>query len=145
MRRCFKCGETKEESEFLNAKKNRWCRDCNRALARDWYAANPARSMLASARKRAKKNGLPFDLELSDIKIPAYCPVLGIPLVAAASKGAPTPNSPSIDRIKPELGYTKGNILVVSLKANQIKSNATLEEILKVYEFYNWQINAGVA
>lgn len=142
---CFKCGEAKEETEFLNAKKNRWCRECNRALARDWYAANPARSMLASARKRAKKQGLPFDITIEDIKIPPYCPALGIPLVPAASRGAPTPNSPSLDRIKPELGYVKGNVIVVSLRANQIKSNASLEEIKMVYDFYEWQMNADVA
>lgn len=41
-------------------------------------------------------------------------------------------DSPSIDRIIPELGYTKGNIRVISNRANLLKSNATIEELQKV-------------
>lgn len=47
------------------------------------------------------------------------------------------PNSPSLDKIVPELGYVKGNIVVVSLRANQIKSDATIEELQAVAKFYN--------
>jgi hypothetical protein len=92
--------------------------------------------MLRSARKRAKASGVPFDLELKDIVIPEFCPALGLKLVAGGNGHAPTPNSPSIDRVKPHLGYVKSNIIVVSLKANQIKSSATVEEIMKVAKFY---------
>ena len=45
--------------------------------------------------------------------------------------------SPSLDRIIPEKGYVKGNIIVVSLKANTMKNNATIEEIKNLYDFYN--------
>jgi hypothetical protein len=144
MKHCNVCDTKKIVEEFYKSA-GKTCKDCMKAYNRDWHAANPARAMLRSARRRALKYDIPFDIVVSDIKIPTYCPALGIPLVAAAENNAPTPNSPSLDRIKPELGYVKGNIIVVSLKANQIKSNATLEEILKVYEFYDWQINAGVA
>ena len=43
-------------------------------------------------------------------------------------------DSPSLDRIVSSLGYVKGNIRVISYKANRVKSNATLEELRKVYE-----------
>ena len=33
-------------------------------------------------------------------------------------------------------GYVKENILVVSMKANRIKTDATVEEIRKVADFY---------
>lgn len=36
---------------------------------------------------------------------------------------------PSLDKIIPKLGYVKGNVWVVSNKANRIKSNATIEEL----------------
>ena len=36
---------------------------------------------------------------------------------------------PSIDRIIPELGYVRGNIRTISLRANILRSNATFEEI----------------
>ncbi len=45
-------------------------------------------------------------------------------------------SSPSLDRIIPEKGYVKGNVIVVSNKANVIKNNATPEEIIAVGEFY---------
>lgn len=143
-KKCKSCDKEKPDEHFYKSS-GRTCKDCMRQSNRDYHAENPARSMLRSARKRAVKYGLPFDLKLADIKIPVYCPALGIPLIAGGNAHAPTDNSPSLDRIKPELGYVKGNVIVVSLRANRIKTDATLEEILKVYEFYDWQMNADVA
>lgn len=37
--------------------------------------------------------------------------------------------SPSLDRVDNTRGYVPGNVLVISWKANQIKSNATLAEL----------------
>lgn len=112
------------------------CIECMRLNNKEWHANNPARAMLRSAKKRASANGVPFELTIEDIKIPKKCPVLGIPLIAGAVNGGSTNNSPSIDRIKPELGYVVGNILIVSMLANQIKSSATPEQIMKVAQFY---------
>ena len=44
--------------------------------------------------------------------------------------------SPSFDRIYPKKGYVKGNIVIVSNKANRIKTDATVDEIRKVADFY---------
>jgi hypothetical protein len=44
--------------------------------------------------------------------------------------------TPSIDRIDPKKGYVKENIIVVSMKANRIKTDATIDEIRKVADFY---------
>jgi hypothetical protein len=78
-----------------------------------------------SAKSRAKEKGLEFDIEVSDIIIPEFCPILGIPLI---SSDKITPNTPSIDRRDPTKGYIKGNIAVISQKANRKKSNLTIEE-----------------
>lgn len=43
-------------------------------------------------------------------------------------------DSPSLDKIIPSLGYAKGNIWVISYRANTIKNNCTFEEIQKLYE-----------
>jgi len=83
--------------------------------------------MWAAAKKRAKTKGLAFSLELSDIVIPERCPLLDILFIANKGLGA-LPNSPSLDKIIPKLGYVKGNIQVISNKANIMKSSATLEE-----------------
>lgn len=68
--------------------------------------------------------------------IPDFCPVLGLPLYRNTGGLAQGPNSPSLDRIDPALGYVKGNVNVISSKANAIKSNATPEELLRVAAYY---------
>lgn len=76
---------------------------------------------------RAKKKGLTFDLVESDLVVPEFCPVLGIPLTY--TPGAKTDNSPSVDRIDSSKGYTKDNIEVISWRANNLKKDATLDEL----------------
>ena len=109
------------------------CRLCNNAYMHAWHRRDPRRSMLINARSRAKLSGLPFNLELSDLVIPDECPVLHIKLISGLKKQAD--NSPSLDRIIPELGYVKKNFAIISLKANRIKNNATLEELERVTEY----------
>ena len=86
-----------------------------------------ARKLLKYAKYRAKKYSLDFDLVLADITIPDKCPILGIQLVENPVHS--NSNSPSIDRIDSSKGYLKGNIQVISHKANTMKSNASLEEL----------------
>ena len=82
------------------------------------------------AKQRAKKLGVRFDLKLEDIQIPKFCPVLGIEL--KPNKEMSGDSSPSVDRIHPERGYVKGNIQIISQRANQIKSDSTIEELEKL-------------
>jgi hypothetical protein len=87
-----------------------------------------------SAKRRSKKYNITFDLNIDDIVVPDVCPVLNIPLMLG--DGVSFDGSPTIDRIIPDLGYTRGNIIVVSMKANRIKNNASIDELKKVYEYY---------
>ena len=86
-----------------------------------------------NASQRARVYGLPFDLKITDIVVPERCPILGFKLVINYKHAGP--DSPSLDRIDPALGYVVGNIQVVSHKANTIKSNATTDELRKVLAF----------
>jgi hypothetical protein len=85
------------------------------------------KTMVYSARHRAKLLGLPFDLDYEDIVIPEVCPVLGIRMDLNCEEQSR--NSPSLDRIIPELGYVKGNIQVISWQANTMKNNASVQEL----------------
>lgn len=110
-----------------------------RAQTRASYERNKELWILGNIRTRARQQGVPFDLTVADILPPAVCPVLGIPLVRndQGSKGGPQPNSPAVDRIFPERGYVKGNVIVVSHLANCIKQNATPDQIRRVADFYD--------
>lgn len=91
--------------------------------------------ILRRAKTRAKKNNIPFDIDVEDIIIPKYCPVFGLELkskLGTRQGHGPNDNSPSIDRVNPELGYVKGNVRIISHKANTIKNNATIEDLRKV-------------
>ena len=83
--------------------------------------------MLARAKSRAKKNNLPFNLELDDIAIPERCPLLGIKIESNNFRNSP--NNPSLDKIIPEKGYIKGNVWVISNRANTLKNDASLQEL----------------
>ena len=96
-------------------------------------AENPASWMLASCKARAKKFKIEFDLEKEDIIIPEFCPVLGIKLIMA--KGKMNHNSPTLDRINNNLGYIKGNVCVISWRANSLKSDADSNEIKLILDY----------
>ena len=102
-----------------------------------WRTKNPEAYLLHMAKSRAKKMGWDFDLEIEDIQIPASCPILGIPLfIRQGNKDTgKNPNNPSLDRINSSLGYIKGNIQVISWRANDLKKNGTLEEFTKIVEY----------
>ena len=88
--------------------------------------------MLARAKSRAKKNNLPFNIELADIIIPERCPLLGIKIESTEFRNSP--NNPSLDKIIPEKGYIKGNVWVISNRANTLKNDATLTELKTLVE-----------
>lgn len=88
-------------------------------------------ALLLSLRQRSKERDIPFDLELEDIPdMPELCPILQVPMVRN------TPYAPSADRIKCHLGYVKGNIQIISRKANTMKLNATDEELILFSEYW---------
>jgi len=91
--------------------------------------------MVRMARSRAKQNDIPFNITKDDINVPKNCPVLGIPLIVG--NNVMSDNSPTIDRIVPEKGYTKGNVVVISARANRLKSDASIYEMQQIFEFYH--------
>ena len=100
---------------------------------------------LRDLRQRCRRQGIPFDLTVADVAAPSHCPVLGIPLVpdgvgvkvgnGKRLVGGRKENSASIDRIRPELGYVRGNVRVISWRANRLRNDATLWEMERVVEY----------
>ena len=110
----------------------------NRKKYEEFYEENKRRrdtdyNLHMYARRRAKKYGIPFDIKISDVIVPEFCPVLGIKL--KPSKDSLDDFSPTLDKIVPELGYVKGNVCVISNRANRIKSDGTIKEHEKIISY----------
>lgn len=134
------CKECKKQYDFIyrqsdkvqNAQKSQKYRDRKKEYQKS-LSIDPRFGMLQSAKARAVKYNFPFNLTIDDIVIPKTCPILEILLEKKeyGKGGSFQPNSPSLDKIIPKNGYVKGNVIVISMKANIMKSNATIEELEK--------------
>ena len=106
------------------------------------YKRSRISSTLSAARQRAKQKNLPFDIDTTYL-VSIYptddrCPVFGTVMTfgfTPTKRSGGNPDSPSLDRIVPSLGYVRGNVVWMSFRANAIKQNATLEEIQAVAKF----------
>lgn len=103
------------------------CKPCNSTRVKS--QSNEAK-MWRRAKNRAKEQNLPFDIVVDDIVIPKVCPILGLSLAVHKGKSGTYSDSPSLDKIVPELGYVKGNIQVISHLANAMKYNATKSQLV---------------
>ena len=123
-RPCMKCNIMKPVSDFHKHRMckggyNSVCKTCRVPLSKQSHIdRSKERRMFDSAKSRATIKGREFTIELEDIHIPEFCPVFLTPMVA-----------PSIDRIDSDRGYVKGNIRVISRRANILKNNASVEEM----------------
>jgi len=151
--KCKKCELVKPIEDFYKRKKDSerrrvYCKKCQKAKVRSYYHDDPVRArslrkanrkknpksyLIVSARQRAKRLNIPCSITADDFEIPEICPCFGIPLIQNNSKSSA--NSATLDQIIPGKGYVKGNIQVISLKANTMKSNASFDELIM---FTNW-------
>lgn len=127
---------------------------------KEWYQKNKARvrknqreyentprgwavRQVSALKYRAKKMSLDFNLDteyVESLMIP-YCPALGYKLqysILPGNKYKKRKDAASIDRIDSSLGYTKGNVQILSWQANLIKQNATDSELRL---FANWVLS----
>ena len=98
---------------------------------------HPEKSLFNGARWSARRRGILFRLRSwRDVPpIPKFCSVLGIRIKTTYGRGK-QPNSPSLDRIYPKLGYRIGNIQVISWRANNnLKNNATPAEMILIGKY----------
>lgn len=157
---CTNCKKEKELDEFYNCKsfkdgKTFECKQCmteyrnknivkNRLYSKNYKAENseeckardrkywgdldPAVRLFRQAGNRARRKNIPFNLELKDIIVPEKCPLLECNFVSGRKYAYPY--TQSIDRIDNSKGYIKGNVQVLSFKANSMKNSSTQEELI---------------
>ena len=97
--------------------------------AHEAHARDPAPRMLASARVRARRRGLPCTISLADIRrkwaeCGGVCPISGRKMYVGRKVLGPW--SPSLDRRNNSLGYTPQNVRIVAHCINRLKGDATL-------------------
>jgi hypothetical protein len=129
----------KKNRSKINAGRKAWLAK-NPDYEKDWIAAdrtkNPVRYIFRGAKNRAKALGIEFTIVHEDIVVPTHCPVLGIELrYSRGEKGFAASYSPSLDRFDNDKGYTKGNIRVISNRANLLKRDGTLDEFRKIVAY----------
>lgn len=106
----------------------------------DWRVKNPKKYLVSRARGRAKLEGLPFSITDADFEMPEYCPVFPwLKLEFSNGRGSRPDNIPTLDKIIPALGYVPGNVAIISMRANRLKSDATAEELQAILDWVHVQ------
>lgn len=104
---------------------------CNRAATARWKKEDPARFLFSTAKSRAARSGVPFTISIEDVRgmwpEDGRCPALGI--VLSKGPGVPHDASPTLDRMNSAWGYEKGNVAVLSHRANRAKGALTASEL----------------
>ena len=149
-KKCKNCGEVKTAKEFHRHPKSPDrlqynCKSCCiklTAIQKDKrFQLNPvrewAKSAFYNARTRARSHGVRFDLDVDFLVsiAPESCPVLGTELNYSRGSGKNMMDAPSVDRIIPANGYVRENVAVISVKANMMKSNGTMDEIWSLWRW----------
>ncbi len=100
--------------------------------------------MLRNIKFSAYARKLDFNLTYEDLLLPEYCPILGVKLTYGSNMNSE--HGATVDRIDTNKGYIKGNIIIMSRKANAMKSNCNLDNLLifckninKLIDYYKTQ------
>lgn len=95
---------------------------------------SPWMQRASSIRNRCRRNNIEYGfVSLAECAsylaaiAPEKCPVFGF-ILERNNQGF-SPKSPSVDRINPHGGYVRGNIQIISMKANAMKSDASQEDL----------------
>lgn len=153
---CSQCASEKSKKAWASGKRQifkdrpainkRW-NDSQKAKEskKRWLEKDPKRAWAVFATGRSKERanlyGIDFDLTSEYVRsiTTDECPVFKVKFQFIGNKKI-TPNAASLDRLDPSKGYVKGNVVVISLKANMIKNAYGSKEIFAVA---NWLKDKG--
>ena len=139
-KRCGSCRKTLPVSEYFPRKDGyltSYCRTCSATGTRRYRESSPESRLIHSAKSRAKLLGLEYNITIDDVSVPEFCPIFGIPITREYTNRSD--NTLSLDRMDNSKGYIKGNVVVVSWRANRLKNSATIKELQSLAQFYATQ------
>ena len=151
-----KKGEPKPRSEmncsfcgalFLGVAKSQYCTtSCGHAAAFRRNMEQPEwrlSRLMSMAKNRSKTKNLSFNLDIEYImelweENLGCCALTGqlFDLTSWGEKGQVNPQAPSIDRIVPKKGYTKGNVRLITYHMNISLSDFGIEEFETLIKSY---------
>lgn len=105
------------------------------------YLRTKFQLLLGVTKNECEKCGIPFEISVDDLEFPSVCEVFGIELDYMKENKGPADNSPSLDRIIPSKGYVKGNVKIISQKANRMKQNCSYDDAISVARYI--KLNTG--
>lgn len=120
-----------KNKDAVKAKAKEWRQNNKeRKTAKDvaWQKLNWKKTTVFRIKSRCKRNNIPFNLTPEDIFVPMLCPILRVPLGVPLEKF--NDRTPTVDRIDPNGGYVRGNVQVISWKANRLKCDGSLQELM---------------
>jgi len=147
---CARCQKEQPSTEFyVNSKGNyrTKCKTCERDTERARKRANPTKcrtdykmwrekrrgyALVNVAKNRARKKGIPFDLDRDDIQERidnGLCELTGIPFDLETPRAW---NAPSLDQIEPSAGYTNENTRVVLYAVNVMANTWGAQKIVEI-------------
>jgi hypothetical protein len=147
---CISCIKEKQATPEWQAWKRDYrvrnlarCRQLSQEAGERCRRDRPVVALLRAAKQRSRLKGWACFLTTEDLgEIPDVCPVLGIKLESQA--GRATDNSPSIDRIDNTRPYEKGNIAIISQKANLLKGDGTIEDFERLIQYMKSRLPCAV-
>lgn len=113
----------KKKAYLRRKEKNRGSKDLNRLLYERFHGL----------KDRSNRKNMDCDIDLQYLhelwdKQKGLCALSGIPMTYYFDSGR-VPTNLSVDRIDSGLGYIKGNIQLVCMAVNQMKSDLTIEQL----------------
>lgn len=85
--------------------------------------------IIRNSKYTSKRRNIPFNLKYTDFELPTHCPFLGIKLTFGSESNGNHFSHASLDRIDNNIGYIKGNVMVISRLANAMKNQADFEQL----------------
>lgn len=143
--KCSRCNKIKPITEFQTNRRSQkyeykfsYCNTCRyKQITRNLNSNNKKtfKELLRHAKRRSKKENIYYDLDVNYIlelykKQNKKCFYTESDMEIGYGKGSHSYQL-SVDKIIPEKGYVKGNVVLCTRRANTAKGDLTLDEIQK--------------